>query len=122
MSNNNIFLYRGKIALELVKDFLFFPIWWYSFGVFQFAKKMYQFLCDQQKSLALSVWIKNILTPMYGQYDLAGRLISFFIRLFQIIARSIIMIFWILILICIIVFWLFLPVLTVSQIIFQLYS
>ena len=41
------------------------------------------------RSLGLPLWIKNLFTPMFQQYDVMGRLISFFMRLVQIIGRII---------------------------------
>lgn len=37
---------------------------------------------------AIEVWIKNIFVPMFGQHDWQSRLISVFMRLVQIIGRS----------------------------------
>lgn len=121
MINNNVGLYSGKLILEIIKDLLFFPVWWYSYGVFDLIKKLKEFLKNKQKSLALFVWIKNIFVPMYGQYDFAGHIISFLVRLFQIIFRSVFMLFWISLALFIVLFWLFLPFLVIYEIIFQVY-
>ncbi len=43
---------------------------------------------EVQEFLGLDIWIKNLFKPMYGQRDIAGKIISFFMRLFQIIFRS----------------------------------
>ncbi len=82
-------------------------------------KGLINLLINKQKSLALFVWVKNIFRPMYAQTDLAGRLISFFIRLAQIIFRSFIMLFWIIFSLAIIVFWIIAPVFVIYEIIFQ---
>ena len=39
--------------------------------------------------MAISVWIKNIFVPMFGQNDWQSRLISIFMRSVQIVGRSI---------------------------------
>lgn len=41
------------------------------------------------RTLAIRVWIKNIFVPMFGMHDWQSRLISFFMRVVQIIGRSI---------------------------------
>ncbi len=41
-----------------------------------------------QEFLGIDIWIKNLFKPMYGQNDIAGKIISFFMRIFQIIFRS----------------------------------
>jgi hypothetical protein len=77
------------------------------------------FLSDKQKALALLVWIRNIFRPMYAQYDFAGILISFFIRLVQIIFRSFILLFWLIFSLAVVAFWVLLPVFVIYEIIFQ---
>lgn len=108
-------------SLKIIKEFAYFPLWWYSKGAWHFLLKISEFLSSRERGLALRVWLENILVPMYGQYDIVSRFISFFMRVFQIIFRSIIMLFWLLV--CFIVFlvYLIIPVLAIYQIIFQIF-
>ena len=41
--------------------------------------------------LAIKVWIKNIFVPMFGMHDWQSRIISFFMRVVQIIGRAIVL-------------------------------
>ncbi|MDD4271400.1 MAG: hypothetical protein PHF50_01190 [Patescibacteria group bacterium] len=118
MSNSFIF-YSLQIFAELIRDVLYFPLWWYGRGLVNLVKGVGHFLADKQKALALYVWIKNIFRPMYAQYDWQGMLISFFMRLVQIIFRSIVMLFWLILSLAIIIFWILFPVLVIYEIIFQ---
>lgn len=120
MISNNLGLYGAKILAEIGWDLVFFPIWWYSQGLFMFVKKLLEFLQNQQKSLALMVWIKNIFKPMYGQTDWQGMMISIFIRIVQIILRSLIMIFWILVTLIMLIFWVSIPFIVIYQIFYQI--
>jgi len=120
MLTNNLGLYSGKILVDLLRDIIYFPLWWYSRGLKQILIKLKNFLANKEKSLALFVWMKNIFRPMYAQYDWAGILISFFVRLFQIIVRGIFMLFWLALALLALGLWLILPVLAVYEIIFQL--
>ena len=88
---HNFFTYFGKILARVIWDFLYFPIWWYSAGLLKTLRGVGNFYREQEASLNFLVWFKNIFVPMYGQYDMAGRLVSFFIRLVQIIYRGIAM-------------------------------
>ena len=119
MFNNNLLFYSGKIIVELVYDILYFPAWWYSRGFLNLLISLKNFLSDKQKSLALLVWLKNIFRPMYAQYDWQGMLISFFMRLVQIIFRSFVMLFWLILSLGVVIFWLVLPALVIYEIIFQ---
>ncbi len=117
---NNISLYAGKIFVDLLRDIIYFPLWWYSRGLAQLVVKLKDFLLNKEKSLALLVWIKNIHKPMYGQYDWQGMLISFFMRLFQIIVRGLFLLFWLILALVILLIWLILPIFVVYEIIFQI--
>lgn len=119
MSATSFIFYSLKILAELASDILYFPAWWYSRGLLNLLLGLKNFLRDKEKALALFVWVKNIFRPMYAQYDWQGLLISFFMRLFQIIFRSLLMLFWLMISLAAVVFWILLPVLVIYEIIFQ---
>lgn len=105
----------GRFILEL----LYFPVWWYSFGAWNFLSKQLNYLHNQEKSLALFVWIKNILKPMYGQYDIAGLTISFIVRSIQIIFRGSYLSILAVISLSLIIAWLALPILVIKGLIYQ---
>src|SRR4030042_4999651 len=122
MLSNNILIYSGKIIAEMITDIVYFPVWWYSEGAATVAKKLLNFLGNKQKSLGLWIWVKNIYKPMYGQYDWQGLLISFFMRIVQIIGRSFVMLFWLTFVFLCFCFWLVIPIFFLYQIIFQLHG
>jgi hypothetical protein len=108
------------IVKDIFLDILTWPFWWYTTGVLTALKKMRATIAQGNEELALSIWIKNIFKPMFGQYDWQGRIISFFMRLFQIIFRSIIFFFWFLISLIVFLFWLVLPPIILFGILFNL--
>jgi len=108
-----------RIFVDIAIDILFFPFWWYSFGSIKVAKRLAIFVAEKEKSLALFVWVKNIFVPMYGQRDWQGATISFFVRLVQIIFRTIFLIFWIAIALAAFWLWVIAPILIVYMIILQ---
>lgn len=116
----NFLAYSGRIIIQIFGKIIYFPIWWYSVGLGRLLKGVYGSARDQEKSLGLSVWVKNIFVPMYGQYDIAGRLISFFVRLFQIIFRGLAFLIWLIFLLALIIFWLALPLFIILALVFQL--
>lgn len=119
MQDSFIF-YSMKIISELFWDVARFPLWWYSRGLIKIVLRMKNFLSDKEKSLSFFVWLKNIFRPMYGQNDIAGFLISFLVRSFQIVFRGIILSFWFLVAIGVVLAWLALPVFVIYQLIMQL--
>jgi len=120
MPTTNIFNYALEVILQLAKDLLWFPLWWYSVGFFKCIRWSLNFLGDWWKALGIGVWVKYLFVPMYGQRDIASRFISFFMRLIQIIVKGTIFIIWIIISITIVILWLVTPVVIIMQIFYQL--
>lgn len=81
-----------SIVLSLLKEFkvalLDWPRWWYGAGLKQEFRNYLRRLEYLNRRLAVMVWLKNIFRPMFGQKDWEGRLISFGIRLVQIVVRG----------------------------------
>ncbi|MFA6254615.1 MAG: hypothetical protein WC675_01110 [Patescibacteria group bacterium] len=105
------------IIIDLIGDILYWPVWWYSKGLAKVGLGCLQEIKNQAEVLGIAVWIKNLFTPMFGQYDIEGRIISFFARLIQIIVRSILLLFWIILILILFLAWIFLPVLVGYEIV-----
>ena len=106
---HNLLSYFGKILLQIVWDFIYFPLWWYSAGLVKTIRGVGQFYHNEQVSLNFFVWLKNIFVPMYGQHDLTGRLISFFMRLVQVIFRGLLMLIVLILGLAFLIFYIILP-------------
>lgn len=116
MANNIAYTSIKFVIIDLVGDFLYWPIWWYTKGLLGALKYSFNSIHAMQESLGLRIWIKNIFTPMFGQYDMEGRVISFVVRVIQIIGRTFILFLWSIFSFCLFVAWIILPVLIVYQI------
>ncbi len=121
MLKSNFLTLFFQIIIRFIVGVIFFPFWWYSLGFVSFARKVFSFLQEEQRVLGFTVWLKNIFVPMYGQHDFSGRLISFVIRLFQIVVRGLALIFWALLSLIALIIWLALPFLLLIAIIYQLF-
>ncbi len=119
MQSHNFLTYGLKIIFQTLGNIIYFPFWWYSVGFVETLKKEWIFFSNQEKILGFRVWLTNIFVPMYGQYDAAGRVISFFIRLIQIIVRGLALLFWLALVIAGAILWLALPLLLVVALFFQ---
>jgi hypothetical protein len=109
MSKTNFLIISLQVLGRFLGGIFFFPIWWYSLGFLRFVSKIIAFWQGEQRRLGFWLWLKNLFVPMYGQHDLAGRLISFFVRLVQIIFRGLILLLWFIICLLLLVIWLVLP-------------
>lgn len=113
--------YSFDIFTEIAKNIFFAPLWWYSVGLIRLTRRLSIFISNREKSLALFVWIKNIFTPMYGQRDFQGIIISVFIRIFQIIFRLIVITLYLSVVIAIFWLWALAPIFIIYQIIWQIF-
>jgi hypothetical protein len=109
-----------KLLLDALLDFFYFPIWWYTEGVVYIGKKCYRIFLQGNEELAPAIWLKNLFVPMFGTRDWEGKIVSFFMRLVQIIGRSAALLVWLVF--CWILFfcWLLFPLLVVYGIIINL--
>lgn len=83
-----------KLIAEFFLDFLYFPIWWYTKGAIKAFRVYKDALVHVNFRFAPGLWLKNLFTPMYGQRDWEGRLVSIFIRFVNIVFRSLILVFF----------------------------
>jgi hypothetical protein len=97
----------------MLKDIVSFPIWWYTRGIIYMFERLLFSARRQAAFFAVNLWVRNVFVPMYGQYDWQGRIISFFIRLIQIVFRSLAYIFWLGILAGVAIFYVFAPIVLV---------
>ena len=98
-----------RLALQFLLDSIFFPVWWYTLGLFRVSIGLWHSLQDANISLSPGLWLKNIFTPMYGQTDIEGRLMSVFMRIVNIIGRTIGLCAWIIVLLSALLLWLIIP-------------
>jgi hypothetical protein len=102
-----LLLVLQRLFWETLLDLVSFPFWWYSFGLKRTAFWCADVLRSGNEMLSPGLWL------MYGQYDIQGRFISFFIRLIQVIARSLALAAWLVVCLALFLCWLALPILVV---------
>lgn len=114
--------YQDNIFLDWLLEILYFPIWWYSVGLAMILAYAGRFLVHREQEVAYFVWLRNIFTPMYGQYDIVGRLVSFVVRLFQVTVRGLLLLVFCFMAAGLVIFWLTLPVITILAISKNIYA
>ena len=120
MAQSSVSKILALILVDGIKTLLYFPLWWYSKGFLKVLKGSGNFIKDFEQTLGFLIWLKTLFVPMFGQRDIAGRLISFVLRVVQIIFRGIALLFIILLTFVFIIFWLILPLLVIYQIIIHI--
>ena len=100
-----------RLFLEAVLDIIYFPLWWYTGGTLHALQWCFGLLKSGNDNLAPGLWLANIFTPMYGQFDWQGRIISFFMRLVQVVARGFALVVWLVVCALLFLLWLVFPIL-----------
>ena len=108
------------LLIDELRAVLYFPLWWYSEGLLDVIKGCGRWINDFQQTMGFMIWVKNLFVPMFGQRDIAGRLISFVLRLVQIIFRGIIVLIFSLLNLIFIIIWILLPLFVLYQIFIHL--
>ncbi len=121
LSSDNFLIYSAKIFTEIFWELVYFPLWWYSTGVVLVSRFLFDFVASQEKALGFLIWLKNIYRPMYGQNDWAGILISFLVRLFQVIVRGLALLVIIALAVALFILRVLFPLLVIYEIFFQLF-
>jgi hypothetical protein len=95
-----------KFIWENIYNVFSFPFWWYGRGLKQMFWIFGNSLKKADDLLGVWLWMSHLFTPMYGQRDIQGRIISFFMRLIQLIARMFAFIFWFFFVFILFILWL----------------
>lgn len=103
------------VAVDVIGAILYFPVWWYTAGARKAARWCVSRLSGAAVSFGIGVWIKNLFTPMYGQRDIAGRIISFFMRLVTIFFYSFLLLLLVAVMALLFGLWLAVPALVAWQ-------
>ncbi|EKD67014.1 MAG: hypothetical protein ACD_48C00635G0002 [uncultured bacterium] len=99
-----------RIVFQLLLDIFYFPLWWYTGGLRRVCIGLVHLLQDANDSLAPGLWFRHMFTPMYGQTDFQGRLMSFFMRVVNIIGRLFAVVIYLMVLVVLLCMWLIAPV------------
>ena len=117
MTQNIVWKSLRYVLIEILLDFVYFPLWWYTRGL----KKVALFCLEQIKNwggrLSLRILFANLLKPMYSDYSKSGRIISLFLRIIVFGFKLILMVVWIIILLIIFFVYLLFPPFIIYQII-----
>lgn len=116
----SISLVLRLVFVDIIGDIFYFPVWWYSRGLIRAFRRMLERIGGHEASLGVGIWIRSLFVPMFGQYDAAGRIISFIMRSVQIVVRGILLIVLTAAEIIFFLLWIFAPLFVLQEIIYQI--
>ena len=114
----SVFLVTSRLVWEEVLHLFFYPVWWYSNGLFGLARWAQEGLRYRARKYAIGLWMHHLSTPMYGEYSLIGRMVSVVMRLVVIIARSVAWVVEALVYTLLLVLWIAWPPLLILGVLF----
>lgn len=118
MIRQNSFLVATRmVALDVIMEALYAPVWWYTAGLRHIALNRLKNMRDTASHLALRLLILNIFQPMFAQFDRAGRIISFFMRIIIIIARLVYFLVYCIFELAILALWVAVPLFVLYRLI-----
>lgn len=110
-----------KLVVQFFIDIFYFPVWWYSLGTKHAFLTCTSLIAEANSNLAPGLWLKNIFVPMFGQTDWQGRITSFFMRLANVIGRSIGLLIWSIVVWILFLAWLVLPAFVAFEIVSNIF-
>ncbi len=114
----NVFLGVLKYSFfNLILDIFYFPIWWYTLGLKKFLIFIKNTIKDVSQALVIKILLVNLFKPMFGQYDRAGRIISFFMRCIHLGINLFLFTLSLIGLLLLFVLWLALPIFSLYQVV-----
>ena len=108
------------VFVDLIGDFLYWPIWWYTQGLWHMARFSYMQLEKMWYAQALGIWFKSMFTPMFGDRSILGRAISFGVRIVVLVWKSIWFILWSVLVAALFLVWILAPVAIVYMVVINI--
>lgn len=96
-------------VIDTVLDILKWPAWWCTQGLWTILRWVGRGIANEWFDFGLGPWFKSMFTPMYADYSLAGRAISFVARIIILAFRLVQFILWVVLYIAVCAVYLGLP-------------
>ena len=120
MITNNSSLYSIKIAAEIGREIIFFPIWWYGRGFWFFLSLIWGFGKSAEKKLAWFSWASNFSRPLPNNPGMLSRISHLAWGLTQVLGRGFGLLFLAVVSVVLALVWVTLPLYTFFQLLYQL--
>lgn len=108
------------ILRELVGELLYFPVWWYSYGLASTARTLLNQWLGAVSRLSILIMLRTMGKPMYGDYTRSGKIISFFFRLLILGFKIIQLGLWTVVLVVAMLAWIIGPIFATAMLVRQL--
>lgn len=97
-------------------------VWWYTGGLLALLHQVRDHTRSLAYSLNLNVMTRYLFVPMYGYYDFWSRVISFCVRIVQLVGGLIVTIIYIILELILIIAWIAVPIIVIANIFYQIFG
>lgn len=108
------------IIVDFVISIIYFPLWWYTEGLLKVVRMIVREIRGLAKTFNLKILFQFILKPMFGQYDIWGRIISFGVRIVHFTFLTMYTLVYSILLSFVLILWIVLPFFILFNILFHL--
>lgn len=108
------------VIIDFALNVVYFPVWWYTTGLMKVVNLIRKESGGLIHSLNLRTLARFLFKPMFGQNDIWGRIISFYVRIVHFVVLTVYTCMYTLLMSCLLVVWVILPPLVLYMVFFQL--
>jgi hypothetical protein len=110
------------LIVDTIVSIVWFPVWWYTTGTMKVLRMIGREVSSLAQTLNLRVLWKFLFKPMFGQTDIASRIISFCVRIVHFCVLTVFSVIVTLGLLLLLIIWLLLPPFILYNIWFHLFG
>ncbi len=119
---SNLFVQSLRyIFRDVAGDILLYPVWWYTTGLKLAVNRFLESTTSRSRALALGIQFANLFRPMYADYSIQGRLISFVMRILVLVFRLVEMSVFAVGYLLVLFLWVLAPIVVVAGLLHQLF-
>lgn len=108
------------LIIDFVWNVLYFPVWWYTTGLAHVGRLVVRQVHGLAQALNLRILFQFLFKPMFGQYDIWGRIISFYVRIVHFVVLLIFTLVSTILLSLLCLLWVLLPLVVIWSILYHL--
>ena len=97
------------VLIDFALNVVYFPVWWYTTGLLKVVQLINREAGGLIRSLNLRTLARFLFKPMFGQNDIVGRIISFYVRSVHFTVLTVYTVVYTIVMSLLLVVWILIP-------------
>lgn len=97
------------VLVDFALNVVYFPVWWYTTGLLKVVNLVKREAGGLIRSLNLKTLARFLFKPMFGQNDIVGRLISFYVRSVHFVILTVYTLIYTVVMSLLFIVWILIP-------------